>query len=194
VAIAELIAGLEQDAERQRQAIRRDAAAEALAIETAATQAVAEIASRHLEQERARRRATADQALTRARHEARARELAAQHALIARILSRARTWLPAAAASREYLDVLPSQLAEALSFLEGVPARVRCPSALVAPLRVALDRQDVAVAADESVAPGFIVEAIDGSVAVDQTLTARLARIERRLVIELWREVNDARA
>ena len=38
---------------------------------------------------------------------------------------------------------------------------------------------------------GFVAEAADGSVSVDNTLAARLARAEPRLFIELSRKIGD---
>jgi len=46
---------------------------------------------------------------------------------------------------------------------------------------------------DESVGPGVVAEAGDGSVTVDNTLATRLARAEARLAIELLRELGNAR-
>ena len=45
---------------------------------------------------------------------------------------------------------------------------------------------------DESVSPGVVAESADGSVIVDNTLAARLARAETRLAMELMREVGNA--
>jgi vacuolar-type H+-ATPase subunit E/Vma4 len=46
---------------------------------------------------------------------------------------------------------------------------------------------------DDSIGPGFVAEAADGSVLVDSTITARLARAEPRLTIALARKLTDGR-
>jgi vacuolar-type H+-ATPase subunit E/Vma4 len=193
MALSDLISRLEQEAHSQVQTIAQEAEAEVRAIEAATEQAVAETTTRHLERERAERQAMQQRELALARREARARELEARHAQLARVLDRARALVLEVAASASYAQVLPSHLDEALSFLEGARPRVKCPAAFVAILRPAVARHEgVELVADQSIGPGFIAEASDGSVIVDNTLAARLARSEARLAIELLRELGNA--
>jgi vacuolar-type H+-ATPase subunit E/Vma4 len=194
MALPDLIARLEKEAQNRIDAIERDADAEVRAIEVATRQAVAEITARHLEQESANRRAVHAHALAAARRQARARELEAEHAQIARILQRARELLPAVAASSTYRDALPAHLGDALSFLEGLPARVRCPASLAPLLQAAVRHAQVEVVIDEQIGPGLIAEASGGAIVVDNTLAARLAQAETRLTIELSRALRDAHA
>lgn len=193
MALADLVSRLEQEAQNRIQAIEQDADAEVRRIEAATEQAVSEIAAHHFDRERAGRRTAQQQELARARHEARGGELEARRALLALILDRARSLLPDVAASAAYAGVLPAHLWEALSFLEGLRPRVRCQSAAAAVLRDAIARTPGArLVVDDSVGPGVVAEADDGSVVVDNTLAARLARAESRLAIELLREPGDA--
>jgi vacuolar-type H+-ATPase subunit E/Vma4 len=71
--------------------------------------------------------------------------------------------------------------------------RVRCQSAFAPLLRDTLARHGGAdLVVDESVGPGIVVEAADGSVVVDDTLAARIARAESWLTVELSRKLDDA--
>jgi len=193
MALVDLIARLEEDASSQVEAIRRQAEDDVRAIEATAEQAISDERAAHIGRRRAERQAAFRQELAEARRSARARELEARHALLNRVFARARALLPDAGRSAGYQRALPSHLDEALSYLEGVACRVRCPSGCAPPLDEATaSRQGASLEVDESVEPGFIVEALDGSVVIDNTLTARLARLEGRLSVELTREVGDA--
>lgn len=194
MALSDLISRLEQEAQSQAQAIQQEAEAEVRAIDAATEQAIIDTTARHLERERAERQVVQQRDLALARRQARARELEARHAQLARILERARALVPEIAASTSYADALPSHLEEALSFLEGLQPRVRCQAAFAPMLQATVARHDGAeLVIDDSVGPGVVAEAADGSAIVDNTLAARLARAETRLAIELLREVGDAR-
>lgn len=190
--LSNLIAGLEQEAERDRLAVIRQADADVRAIERSADEAVADITARTLADAEARRTADAARELADARRRGRARELEARHAQVARVLDRARALLPDAAASAAYLSVLPSDVHSTLSYLQGASARVRCHPALETPLRAVVgSHAHVELVADASVGPGFVAEATDGSVVVDSTLAARLTALAPRLVIPLSRRMDD---
>jgi vacuolar-type H+-ATPase subunit E/Vma4 len=192
MALPDLIARLEQEAHSRVEAIRRQADAEVRAIEEEAERAVADAMSRHLEHEHAARHAVRERELAETRRSVRARELEAQHALLARIAERARSLLPEAAASSAYGAALPKHLDEALSFLHGLRPRVRCQSAFVPVLAPAIGHRDGATLdVDETIGPGVIAEAGDGSAIVDNTLAARLARVEAELALELARRLGD---
>jgi vacuolar-type H+-ATPase subunit E/Vma4 len=89
---------------------------------------------------------------------------------------------------------MPSHLEQALGFVEGLQPRVRCQPACAPVLAPIAARCGVELVIDDSVGPGVFVEAGDGSVSVDNTLAARLARNESRLTIELARKLRDATA
>jgi vacuolar-type H+-ATPase subunit E/Vma4 len=193
MALTDLIARLEQDAASQVQAIEQQAELDVRAIEAATDEALAEARARHLGQQRAERQVVWQRELASARRQARARELEARHVVLARILDRARARLPEMAASTLYRSALPSHLDEALSYLEGLGPRVRCASAFAPLFAPIVDRHEGArLVVDDSVGPGPIAEAEDGSVIVDNTLDARLARIEDRLAIDLLKELGNA--
>jgi vacuolar-type H+-ATPase subunit E/Vma4 len=193
MALSDLIARLEQEAQNQVQAIQRDADVEVRAMETATEHVIADLTARHLEHERAERGIVYQRELAQARRQARARELEARWAQLSRILERARTLVPEVGASPAYAESLPAHIDEALSFLEGLQPRVRCQPAFAPIARAAIARHGGAeLVEDPSVGPGVVVEAADGSVVVDATLAARLARAEERLAIELLRQLGDA--
>ena len=192
MALADLISRLEHEAHERVRAIQEKADAEVRAIEQATEKAVAEIMSRQFAPDRDERYLVQQRELTMARRQARAGELAAQHVQIGRVLNRARTLLPEIGSSPAYAGAVPSHLHEALSFLHGLQPRVRCQAAFAAILHAAIDRHEGAqLVIDESIGPGFVVEAADGSVVVDYTLAAGLARAESRLTTALARKLAD---
>jgi vacuolar-type H+-ATPase subunit E/Vma4 len=192
MALSDLISRLEQEAQNQVQVIQREAEAAVCAIDAGTDQAVADMTARHLAHERAERQILLQRELAQARRLAHGRELEARHAQIARILQRAREVVPEVASSASYLDALPSHLDEALSFLSGLRPRVRCQAAIASRLQAAIARHGAELVIDESVGPGVVAEAGDGSVVVDNTLAARLGRAEARLAIELSGKLSEA--
>jgi vacuolar-type H+-ATPase subunit E/Vma4 len=194
MALSDLIARLEQEAQGRAEKIQRDADAEVRAIEADAEQTVQEITARQLERGRAQRHVGRERERALARRQARARELEALHTQINRILTRARALVPEVAASASYVAAVPSHLEQALVFVEGLHPRVRCRAEHAPALAPIAARCGAELVIDESVEPGVLVEAGDGSVRVDNTLPALLARGERRLAIELARQLRDPAA
>lgn len=193
MALPDLIARLEQDAAKEVQAIAGRADADVAAVRAATDRAIAEASASHLEAEHGRRQAAEERELVVARRRARAAELEARHALVARILARARALLPEAARSAAYRAALPAHVEEALSYVEGLRPRVRCQASFAPVLRPLVARHEGAkLVVDESVGPGVMVDAGDGAVTVDNTLAGRLSRIESRLAVELLAETTDA--
>ncbi len=191
MALPDLIARLEQDVRSQVEAIARQAEEEVRAIEASAAQVAAAATASHLGQRRAERRRVQQRELARVRRQAHARELEARHALLARILERARRLLRDTSGSAPYVAALPAHLAEAFSYLEGLPVRVRCDAETATRLRPLLaGRPGADLVIDESMGPGFVAEAADHSVEVDNTLAARLSRLHARLAVELLAEVG----
>jgi vacuolar-type H+-ATPase subunit E/Vma4 len=192
MALSDLIARLEQEAQSRVEAIERDADAEVRAIEADAEQGVQAITARELEHGRAERQVGLERERAFARRQARARELGAFHRQIRRILARARALVPEVAASAPYVAVLPSHLEQALRFVEGLQPRVRCQAACAAVLAPIVARHGAQLEIDESVGPGVFVEVGERSVVIDNTLAARLTRDESRLTIALAGKLHDA--
>lgn len=192
MALPELITRLDNEAQLRVEAIRKEAAAQIAAIDEATEAAARETVSTHLERQRACRRAAHDQALAAARRTERARALEVTRALVRRILDRAQQLEADAAASPEYAAALPTHAAEALSFVEGLRPTVRCASRYAALVQGAVAQHpDATLVIDDTVRPGVIADAADGSVTVDNTLGARLARREPDLATALARRVRD---
>jgi len=194
VALSDLIARLERDADGQIEAITRRADAEVLATRASVARDDAAATAVDLRRRRDERQSVHDRELVRARRLAHQHTLEAQHALVSRVLDRARVQTQAAANHALYLAALPAYLSEAVSHLEGLPVRVRCaPAAAAALAPVVAGRPEIELVEDQASGPGLLVETIDGSVVIDNTLAARLSRLERRLAIRLIAEVCHAR-
>lgn len=192
MAINDLIARLEHDADTQVEAIARAADAEVVSIGAAAERALAARAERSLASERAIRRARFARELADRRRAARAIELAATHAAIERVFARALALLPAVSRSAAWTVVWPALMRDALSYFGGAACRVRCAPDMAGSIRPALGAgAAVEVVEDPDVGPGAIMDALDGSVTVDATLAALLRQRGPRLSIGLLRE--DAR-
>lgn len=183
MALTDLIARLERDADARLATLEAQAATEAESLRAEASRLAGQRRERELASRRTRRRARLDTALAEARKEVRGARLAAQHALLARVFARARALLPEVARSEQYLARLPQHLAEARRYVEGVRVVVRCHPSLTERLRSGEDAQ-VGFVEDASLSPGVVVSAADESVFIDNTLPARLQRLEARLAVE----------
>ncbi len=192
MALPDLIARLERDAEARIAELvaRTDAETQALLAE--ASRATQSRRDDELTARRLVRRARFERELAETRQRARADRLAAQHALLAKVFERARAQIPALAASAAYADVLPAHLKEALRYVEGLRVIVRCAPAFTERLRTAVaGRDDVAIFEDPALPPGLTVSTPDETVFVDDTLAQRLSRMEVRLRVELLAEVSS---
>ena len=127
-----------------------------------------------------------------AHREARTRELVAIHAAVARVMERAGELVDEAAGSPAYLAALPRHTEEALSFVEGLQPRVECHSRLAPHVAAIVEHHPGArLVIDDSKSPGVVAEAGDGSVAIDNTLRARLERCVPRIASTLARKLAD---
>ena len=177
MATSALIARLEEEARIRVDAVRKDADTRVAVIERATADAVAEATRTYVEQQRERRETARGRELSAARRAARARTLEATHAAVVRVLERARDLLGEAAASPAYAAALPTHVAESLSFLEGLRPRIRCSGHVACLVREPLETRDgVTLTVDDSIPPGILAEAGDGSLSIDNTLRARLER------------------
>lgn len=192
MALTELIARLERDAEVRIAELTARTEAEAQALRDEASRATQCHRDDELAARRLVRRARFDRALAEARQRSRADRLAAQHALLAKVFERARAQIPATAESAAYTDVLPTHLLEALRYVEGLRVVVRCAPAFTERLKTAVaGRDDVAFFEDPTLPPGLTVSTPDETVFIDDTLATRLSRLEPRLRVELLAEVSS---
>lgn len=189
--LEELLHRLERDADKRVADIEARARGEIEAIEATAAQESSRESEAALTSLRTQRRARLEHELSEVRRAARADRLRAEHALLERVLGRAAELLDGITIDDRYLSAVSARLLEALLFVEGRAARVRCRPALAPALRRATSaRADVTVEEIASMPAGFSVVTGDGSVEVDDTLATRLQRMRPRLMLELLAEVD----
>lgn len=183
MALADLIARLEREADARVSALEATAAAEAAALEAEAARTLAARRAHELTERRKARRARLDAELAQARREVRGAVLTAQHAVLAQVFARARGLLPALGRSPDYLAAVPAHFEEARRFVEGLEVVAHCTPEVAA--RLAGARGALQLEVEALASPGVVLRATDGSVVVDNTLAARLAQFEARLAVEL---------
>ncbi len=136
--------------------------------------------------------AEARRAIAAERHAAMRAMLIARTQVVDRVLERARSLLPKAAMDERYLASLGAELTEALTFVDGDDAMVRCSPQLEAAVRNALsDRPRVQVEADKEMGTGFIVVGASGTVLVDGQLETRIDRLASSLAIEIHARLRE---
>lgn len=134
-------------------------------------------------------RAGLDTRRARARIEAQGRVLEARARFMDRVFHEAETSLPGClerSASRETLAIL---CREGLDFFPTGSARIRCRAALARLIAVSVP--DASVLVDDGVPEGVIVESIDGSCRIDNTLVGRLRRRRPELSIAISAELGS---
>jgi vacuolar-type H+-ATPase subunit E/Vma4 len=91
-----------------------------------------------------------------------------------------------------YLTSLGAELAEALKFVDGDDAVVRCSPALEVAVRNALsDRPRVRVEAKKQMGTGFIVVGASEPVLIDGKLDTRIDRLASSLAIEIHARLRE---
>jgi len=185
VSIDALLTLVGRQADAEAEALLTAAGGRARAIAAAADAELAVRRARELSRlETASRQAIAcaTAAAERAHRESWLRE---RDRVLAQVFDGARGILAATPPARYERSLAPAVEA-ALRYLEGVPAVLRCRPEVAAQLeRLVAQRPGVKVVVDASAAAGVLAEASDGSVVIDNTLDARLARSRRRLAIVL---------
>jgi vacuolar-type H+-ATPase subunit E/Vma4 len=121
------------------------------------------------------------------------RVLEARQRMLDRVLAAAARRLREVSLGERYAVVLPFLLRGALSFAGDGPSVVRCAEELRSRVGQAVrGRAHVSVRPDPRVTAGVVVEALDGSFAVDATLEGRLERLRPLLQIEIVRKLEEA--
>ena len=139
-----------------------------------------------MEHKEAEHGASARRAIAAERHAAMRAVLMARTQVVDRVLESARALLPDAAMDDRYLTDLGAELGEALKFVDGDDAVVRCSPSLEPAVRKALSsRPRVQVEREEDMGTGFIVVGGGGSVLVDGQLETRIDRLAPALAIEI---------
>lgn len=184
MALSDLIARLERDAQARLDDVARRTREEIEQIEAQAGRASAQRRDAELAARRTRRQAALDRELAAARAKARGEVLRARQTLIDRIFERARALLPTRATAPEVREAIAGRVSRSLSYLGGA-ARGRCSAELTG----ALTRPGVAWEADAKVPAGALLEALDGSVTIDLTLERALESGRAELAIGLAKEL-----
>lgn len=139
-----------------------------------------------MEHKEAEHGASARRAIAAERHAAMRAVLMARTQVVDRVLESVRALLPEAAMDDRYLTDLGTELGEALKFVDGDDAVVRCSPSLEPAVRKALSsRPRVQVEREEDMGTGFIVVGGGGSVLVDGQLETRIDRLAPALAIEI---------
>ena len=126
------------------------------------------------------------------RHSAMGAVLLARTRLVDRVLERARALLPEAAQTEAYGSTLDGELTEALQFVDGDGAAVRCSADLAGSVRDALrGRPEVTVEPSADMGTGFIVVGEGESVLVDGRLETRIDRLASALAIEIHARLEE---
>ncbi|MBI2963238.1 MAG: hypothetical protein HYY35_05735 [Deltaproteobacteria bacterium] len=186
MALDDLLAELERDARSKADAELAAARAEASRIAGDGVERIRRRRAEFLASLEADLEAETELALAEARHRVHGEVLAARQRMLERVFAAARERLADAVRSEAYDAVLGSHLAEALSYLGGAAAVVRCPAALASRVReLVAGREHLSVDSRDGAEPGIAVVAAEGAVVVDNTLTGRLERLRGRLAIEV---------
>lgn len=114
--------------------------------------------------------------------------LTARAAVLDRVFAAAEARLGMLAAHPGLPALLRNTFEDTLTYMPEGPITVRCPAAVAAAAREAIGAAGhggVVVREDDSVPLGIIVEAADGSLAVDRTFARALERERPRLAIAL---------
>lgn len=139
-----------------------------------------------MEHKEAEHGASARRAIAAERHAAMRAVLMARTQVVDRVFESVRALLPDSAMDDRYLTDLGAELGEALKFVDGDDAVVRCSPSLEPAVRKALSsRPRVQVEREEDMGTGFIVVGGGGSVLVDGQLETRIDRLAPSLAIEI---------
>jgi vacuolar-type H+-ATPase subunit E/Vma4 len=178
----------EGDAEARR--LLEAARAEADAIRASADARTSQRIAEAYAAREAGLRQSLDAKRSRALTASRVRVLQARTCFIDQVLAAAEAELPGVLERSASVEPLTRLCAEALEYFPAGAARIR--------LRAALARRlsgnswgAVEVGVDDTVPEGVIVESLDGSVRVDNTLAARLHRRRPELAITLLRAASE---
>jgi vacuolar-type H+-ATPase subunit E/Vma4 len=178
-----LLARLEAEAREEAEAIAASAEAEAARILGRAEADVQRRRLLHVERLEAEGRAALGRELAAAVHEHRTRFLTTRAETLERVFTRAAELLRTLSAER-YRERLPALVLATLRYLDDTGAIVTCRPELKDVVQGAVAAwPGASVAADPDALPGLLARSASGSVVVDNTLPALLARQRDDLAI-----------
>ena len=183
---------LRKAAESTAESISSAAREEAERIESEAAQHIERRRSALIRDKEAEYGTEARAAIAAEKHEALQATLVAQTKLVERVLERAKALLPQLSKSEGYLSELSRDLDEALQFVQGEAAIVRCPPPLEEAVRDTLrGRPNVTIEIGANDGTGFVLIGAEGSVTVDGRLESRIDRLAPSLAIEIHRRLGE---
>lgn len=176
MALDELLAALEREADRTARQLIAGAMAEAGRIAAESEQVVAAHRDAAVGSAAQAQRAAVERAVADAGHLARRDTLAARELLLQRIVSAVRSALPDAVTRERYVASLPARVAAAAAcFADREPLVLRAPRVLIDVLRPIADTYPaVTLQESDQGGSGFHLSTVDGAVDVDATLESRL--------------------
>lgn len=189
--LEELLAAITAEGEAQVERLDAESEAEAARLVGGARERVARARAEAQHAAELRLSQEREAALTAARRESAAELLRIRRQLLDAVFRRATELLPDAVSDERYIGALPAEVLDAVAYLPetaGDAAVLRC-SPVLAPVLAATPR--ITIAPDAAVGTGFVVRSGDGTVEVDGTLEARLARLRPALAIEILRTLRD---
>lgn len=189
---SDLHSELRRSAQRTVESIRTAARDEADRLNSEADRRIAGRRNEVIKGKEAEYHSEARVAVAAARHAAMRDLLLAQTGVVERVLERARLLLPEATRSDAYVLELDTDLENALQFVEGDDALVRCSPGLEAAVRKALrTRPGLTIQADPDLDSGFIVSGAGGTVVVDGRLQTRIETLASTLAIEIHARLEE---
>ncbi len=189
MAIQELLAALDAEADARAEEQLAAARAEAKRIAEAAAEQLAAARSARVSDVESKVRRETEARLSSERRRARAEVLRERHAMVERVLAAATACFPSAImAARVPLE---RHLAEALAHVEGTVARVHCRPELMAAIEPLAAARGLTVEATPAAGWGVVAADGSGRIEVDNTLEARLVRMRAVLAVALARRVEE---
>jgi vacuolar-type H+-ATPase subunit E/Vma4 len=183
MALDVLLQAIADDGASEARRIVETARAEAAALRAAADARVERTIADTCAAREEELRAGLDARRARARTEARVRVLEARARFMDRVFRDAEAALPGCLERGGAHETLTMLCQEALDFFPTGGARIRCRAALARMIAVSLPGAPVLV--DDEIPEGVVVESVDGSCRIDNTLVARLRRRRAELSIAI---------
>jgi vacuolar-type H+-ATPase subunit E/Vma4 len=191
MALDALLSALTQEADRAVEQILGSAREDAVRLRAEAEALVERRCADAIATREAELKASAEMERARAQRVTAVRVVQSRDACLDRVFNEAASALESALDAPGNAAAPAALATEALAFFSGVPVVVRCRTSLVGRVRAVLHAPgEASVMPDDTLAPGVIVEAVDGSVIVDNTVGARLRRLRPSLSIELMQRIE----
>ncbi len=111
--------------------------------------------------------------------------------LLERVFEAVRRRLPDVLTEDRYREKVVEELEEAVSYLGGRTALLRCHPALVPMLEATARAAGLQIEADPDVGSGFILVSSDGGLEIDATLERRLVESRPTLALQVVRDVES---